>query len=60
MRRTTETITLPHIDETAHAITPYRREGTNWVVPKKKNKNNPTEEMEALIPDDMHKPMQHV
>ncbi|KAF0915422.1 hypothetical protein E2562_036274 [Oryza meyeriana var. granulata] len=30
-RRTTETITLPRTDETAHAITPYRREGTNWV-----------------------------
>ena len=31
MRRTTETITLPRTDETAHAITPYRHEGTNWV-----------------------------
>ncbi|KAF0892448.1 hypothetical protein E2562_016735 [Oryza meyeriana var. granulata] len=30
-RRTTETITLPRTDETAHAITPYGREGTNWV-----------------------------
>ena len=30
-RRTTETITLPRTDETAHAITPYRCEGTNWV-----------------------------
>ena len=29
--RTTKTITLPRTDETAHAITPYRREGTNWV-----------------------------
>ena len=31
----------------------------NSILPKK-NKNNPTEEMEALIPDDMHMPMQHV
>jgi hypothetical protein len=30
-RQTTETITLPRTDETAHAITPYRREGMNWV-----------------------------
>jgi hypothetical protein len=30
-RRTTETITLPRNNITAHAITPYRREGTNWV-----------------------------
>jgi hypothetical protein len=31
-RRTTETITLPRTNETAHAITPYRHEGMNWVT----------------------------
>jgi hypothetical protein len=30
-RWTTETIALPRTNETAHAITPYRREGMNWV-----------------------------